>query len=40
MDKELAAGLNPESGSQWLNVWIEMGDNWCPIEACAGTDTL
>ena len=26
IDKELAAGSSPESGSQWLSVWIEICD--------------
>ena len=24
MDKELAAGSSPESGGQWINVWMEI----------------
>ena len=30
MDKELAVGLSPEIGGQWLNVWVEIGDKWHP----------
>jgi len=40
MDKELAAGLRPESSGQKLNVWMEIGDKWCPTGVSAGTDTL
>jgi len=40
MDKELAAGLSLESGGQWLNVWMEMSDKWCPTGVGAGIDTL
>ena len=40
MDKELAAGLRPESSGQKLNVWMEIGDKWRPTGVSAGTDTL
>jgi len=40
MDEELAAGSCPESGGQWLNVWMEIGDEWCPTGVGARTDTL
>jgi len=26
----MVAGLSTESGGQWLNVQMEMGDDWCP----------
>jgi len=26
MDEQTAAGLSPESSGQWLNVWMEIGD--------------
>jgi len=26
MDEELAAESSPESGGQWLNVWMEISD--------------
>ena len=28
MDEELAVGLSPESGGQWLHVWMEISDEW------------
>ena len=40
MDKELAAGSSPESGGQWLDVWMEIGAEWCPPEVSAETNTL
>jgi len=40
MDKELTAELVPESGGQWLNVWMEINDVWCFPGVSAGTDTL
>ena len=30
MDEELATGLSPESSGQWLHVWMEISDEWCP----------
>ena len=23
---------DPESSDQWLSVWMETGDKWCPLE--------
>ena len=40
MNEELAAALSPESGGQSLNVWMEIGAEWCPPEVSSGTDTL
>ena len=40
MDEELAAGLSPESGGQWLSVWMEITDKCYPPGASAGTSTL
>ena len=40
MDEELAAGSSLESGSQWLNVWMEISDEWCPPGIGAGASTL
>ena len=40
MDEELAAGLSPNSGNQWLSVWMEIDDEWCPPGVGAGADTL
>ena len=40
MDKELAAELSPESGGQWLGVWMEISDELCPTGVGAGTDAL
>jgi len=40
MDKELAAGLSPESSGQWLRVWMEISDKWCPTGVSAEADTL
>lgn len=37
---ELAAGSNPKSGGQWLHVWMDISDEWCPPRVSAGTDTL
>ena len=28
MDEELAVGLSPESGGQWLHIWMEISDEW------------
>ena len=30
MDEELAVGSSPESGGEWLSMWVETGDEWCP----------
>ena len=30
MDNEPATGLGPESSSQWLHVWMVIGDECCP----------
>ena len=40
MDKELAVGLSPEGGDQWLDVWMEISDKWCPTGATAESSTL
>jgi len=40
MDEELATGLNPESVGQWLNVCMEISDEWCPTAVSDMTDTL
>jgi len=40
VDEEQATGLSPEVGGQQLNVWMEIGDKWCPSGVSAGTDTL
>ena len=40
MDEELAAGSSPDSGDQWLSVWMEAYDEWCTPGVRAGTDTL
>ena len=29
-DEDLVVRLYPESGDQWLNVWMEICDKWCP----------
>ena len=31
MNEELDVGLGPERAGQWLNVWMEFGDDWCPL---------
>ena len=31
MDEELVARLYPESGGQWLNVQMEISDDWYPL---------
>ena len=40
MDEEVAAELSPESGGQWVNIWMEIGDEWCLPWVGAGTNTL
>ena len=40
MNEELAEGLSSEGGSQWLNVWMEISDEWCPPGVGAETNTL
>jgi len=30
MDEKLVVRSYPESGDQWLNVWMEISDKWCP----------
>ena len=40
LDEELSAGLSPVNGGQWLNVWIEIGDEWSPAGVDAGANTL
>ena len=40
MDEELAAGLSPESGGQWLDVWMEISDKWCLPGVSARADAL
>ena len=39
MDKEMTAGLSPESGGQWLNSWMRISDEWCPTGVSIGTNT-
>lgn len=39
-EKKLAAGSSPEIGDQWLHVWVEISDKWCPTGICAWTNTL
>jgi len=38
--EKLAAGSNPESGGQWLNVWMEIRDKWCPPGVDAGLSDI
>ena len=40
IDKELAALSSPESGGQWLSVWMDVSNEWCPPEVGAGAGTL
>ena len=40
MDEELAAGSSPESGGQWLNIQMEISDEWCLPWVGVGTNTL
>ena len=40
MDEELAVGLGPERVGQWLNVWMEIGDEWCSPVVGVGSDNL
>ena len=35
MDRELVAGLNPESGGHWFSVWMEVSDG-CPSGLSVG----
>ena len=39
MKKELDAGLSPESTGQWLDVQMEISDEWYPTAIGAGTNT-
>ena len=36
VDEELAAGLNLESGGQWVSVWMETSDDCCPQGSVLG----
>lgn len=41
MDEQLVAGLSPENGDQWLNVWVEISDKCVPQgHLDAGANTL
>ena len=40
IDEELVTGLSPESGGQWLSVWMEISDGWCLLGVSACTNTL
>ena len=40
MDKELAAGSSPESSGQWLSIWMEISDEWCPSGVSSGQPDL
>lgn len=37
VDGDLVARSYPESSDQWLNVWMEVSDEWCPSRVCSGT---
>ncbi len=39
-DEELAAGLSPESGGQWFNVWMEIDGKQYSLGVAAGADAL
>ena len=38
--EELPEGLSPESGGQWLHVWMKMSEEWCPLGISAETGTF
>ena len=37
MDEELTVRSYPQSGGQWLNIQVEISDEWCPSLVIAGT---
>lgn len=40
MDKKLVERLYPESASQWLDVQMEISDQWCLSGVSIGADDL
>jgi len=40
LDKESAGWLHSESGGQWLNVQVEIGDEWCSLGIGVGTSVI
>ena len=40
VDEKLFGWLHPESSRQWLNVQVEIGDEWCPSVVHIGTSTV
>ena len=40
MDEELVLRLYPESGGQWLNIWMEISDKWCSLGISTGTSAV
>jgi len=40
MDEEMVVRLHSGSGGQCLSVWMETGDEWCPLVVSTGTYTL
>ncbi|PKU40375.1 rna-directed dna polymerase from mobile element jockey-like [Limosa lapponica baueri] len=40
LDEELAGWLHSDGSGQWLNVQMEISDEWCPSGDCTGTSTV
>ena len=40
VDMERVARLYPESCGQWLDVWMEISDKWCPSGVSIETSAL
>lgn len=40
MDKKLVGWPHPEGGGQWLDVQMEVGDEWCPSGIQTGTSAV
>ena len=40
VDEEVVVRSYPESGGQWLSVWMEISDEWCPSGVSFGMRAL
>ena len=40
VDKELVSRSYEECSYQWLTVWVEISDEWCPSGVSNGTSAL